>query len=194
MLSPKQPGVQEFLQSCFMWLSLNNTSSSFQKGQEGREKFGFQVQRLNPNSSTTNREKRKTKNYMMLKHKARGKLKRSFKEKQVQGNYVIITWSTGALLSSYTNRICTTDVKIVSTVIYIKNLGLSHLAGSRETDIWQLRHAQKNGIPIGNKYTVSRTVTIDLMIVVAVKSKRSRLYGVSYTYIITDCCVHLNIS
>lgn len=53
------------------------------KGQEGREKFGFQVRRLNPNSSKTNREKRKTKNYMMLKHKARGKLKRSFKEKQI---------------------------------------------------------------------------------------------------------------
>jgi hypothetical protein len=116
----------EFLQPCFMWLSLNNASSSFQKGQEGREKFGFQVRRLNPNSSKTNREKRKTKNYMMLKHKARGKLKRSFKEKQVQGNYVIIILSTGALFSSYTYRIFTwLYVEIDSTLISIKNLGLS---------------------------------------------------------------------
>ena len=116
----------EFLQSCFMWLSLNNAWSSFQKGQEGREKFGFQVRRLNPNSSKTNREKRKTKNYMMLKHKARGKVKRSFKEKQVQGNYVTIILSTRALFSSYTYHIFTwLYVEIVSTLISIKNLGLS---------------------------------------------------------------------
>ena len=44
---------------------------------------------------------------MMLKHKARGKLKRSFKEKQVQGNYVIIILCTGALFSSYTYHIFT---------------------------------------------------------------------------------------
>lgn len=56
---------------------------SVKRGQDGREKFGFQDRRLNPHSSKTNREKRKTKNYMMLKHKARGKLKRSFKEKQI---------------------------------------------------------------------------------------------------------------
>ena len=116
----------EFLQSCLMWLSQNNASSLFQKGQEGREKFGFQVRRLNPNSSKTNREKRKTKNYMMLKHKARGKLKRSFKEKQVQGNSVTILLSTGALFSSYTYHIFTwLYVEIVSTLITIKNLGLS---------------------------------------------------------------------
>jgi len=116
----------EFLQSCFMWLSLNSAASSFQKGQEGREKFGFQVRRLNPNSSKTNREKRKTKNYMMLKHKARGKLKRSFKEKQVQGNYVIVILITGALFSSYTYHIFTWPyIEIFSTLISIKNLGLS---------------------------------------------------------------------
>ncbi|PNF39265.1 SDA1-like protein [Cryptotermes secundus] len=56
---------------------------SVKRGQVGREKFGFQDRRLNAHSSKTNREKRKTKNYMMLKHKARGKLKRSFKEKQI---------------------------------------------------------------------------------------------------------------
>jgi hypothetical protein len=68
----------------FVVMSLHNASSVFQRGQDGREKFGFQDRRLNPHSSKTNREKRKTKNYMMLKHKARGKLKRSFKEKQVR--------------------------------------------------------------------------------------------------------------
>jgi len=51
----------------------------------------------------------------------------------------------------------------------------------------------KNGIPIGNKFTLSKTVTIEFMIVVTVKSKRSRFYVVSYIYI-TDYCVHLNIS
>jgi protein SDA1 len=56
---------------------------SFQKGQEGREKFGYKVGRLNPLASTTNREKRKNKNFMMLRHKARSKVKRSFKDKQV---------------------------------------------------------------------------------------------------------------
>jgi len=51
----------------------------------------------------------------------------------------------------------------------------------------------KNGIPIGNEFTVFKTVTIEFMIVVTVKSKRSGLNVVSYTYIITDYCVHLNI-
>ena len=63
---------------------------------------------------------------MMLKHKARGKLKRSFKEKQVQRNYVIIVLSTGALFISYTYHIFTwLYIEIVSTLISIKNLGLS---------------------------------------------------------------------
>jgi len=52
----------------------------------------------------------------------------------------------------------------------------------------------KNGIPIGNEFTVSKTVTIEFMIVVTVKFKRRGLNVVSYTCIITDYCVHLNIS
>jgi hypothetical protein len=52
----------------------------------------------------------------------------------------------------------------------------------------------KNGIRIGNEFTVSKTVTIDFMIVVTVRSKRSGVDVVSYTYIVTDYCVHLNIS
>ncbi|CAB0003666.1 unnamed protein product [Nesidiocoris tenuis] len=51
--------------------------------QEGREKFGYKGGRQNPFASTTNREKKKTKNFMMIRHKARSKVKRSFKSKQI---------------------------------------------------------------------------------------------------------------
>ncbi|KAK3913405.1 Protein SDA1-like protein [Frankliniella fusca] len=56
---------------------------SIKKGHEGREKFGYKGGRVNPLASTTHREKRKKKNFMMLKHKVRGKTKRSFKDKQI---------------------------------------------------------------------------------------------------------------
>ncbi|XP_046669883.1 protein SDA1 homolog isoform X2 [Homalodisca vitripennis] len=63
---------------------------SVKKGQEGREKFGYKDGRLNPFSSKTNREKKKNKNFMMIKHKVRGKTKRSFKDKQIAlRNYLI---------------------------------------------------------------------------------------------------------
>ena len=61
-----------------------------QAGREGREKFGRREKRANPNASSTNKEKRKTKNFMMLRHKVRKvKGKRSFHEKQVR--YLFIT-------------------------------------------------------------------------------------------------------
>lgn len=64
-------------------LCLNSRLFNYlQKGQEGREKFGYKDGRQNPFSSKTNREKRKNKNFMMIKHKVRGKSKRSFKDKQ----------------------------------------------------------------------------------------------------------------
>nr|XP_018913921.1 PREDICTED: protein SDA1 homolog isoform X1 [Bemisia tabaci] len=53
------------------------------KGREGREKFGWKDNRKNPFSSKTNREKKKNKNFMMLKHKVGQKIKRSFKDKQI---------------------------------------------------------------------------------------------------------------
>jgi len=53
------------------------------RGQVDREKFGYKDGRMNIHCSKTNREKRKTKNFLMLKHKARGKVKRSFKDKQI---------------------------------------------------------------------------------------------------------------
>ncbi|KAF4526969.1 hypothetical protein B566_EDAN015795 [Ephemera danica] len=56
--------------------------AAVKKGQEGREKFGFQDRRLDPHSSKTNKEKKKKKAFAMVKHKMRGKIKRSFKDKQ----------------------------------------------------------------------------------------------------------------
>ncbi|XP_014249063.1 protein SDA1 homolog [Cimex lectularius] len=64
--------------------------NSIRKGQEGREKFGYKDGRQNPFASTTNNEKRKKKNFMMIRHKARSKIKRSFKDKQIAlRNYLI---------------------------------------------------------------------------------------------------------
>lgn len=60
------------------------------KGREERDKFGYKDRRKNVHCSKTNREKRKTKNYQMVKHKAKGKVKRSFKDKQIAfRNYLI---------------------------------------------------------------------------------------------------------
>ncbi|KAL3311580.1 Protein SDA1 [Cichlidogyrus casuarinus] len=55
-----------------------------EEGRKDRDKYGFKVSRLNPHASTTNREKRKTKSFGMVKHKAKQKVKRSFKEKQIR--------------------------------------------------------------------------------------------------------------
>ncbi|XP_017757293.1 PREDICTED: protein SDA1 homolog isoform X2 [Eufriesea mexicana] len=56
---------------------------SVKKGQKERERFGYKDRRQNPLCSKTNREKKKTKTFQMLKHKVKGKVKRSFKEKQI---------------------------------------------------------------------------------------------------------------
>lgn len=53
-------------------------------GREGREKFGVKKGRMNPQASTTNREKVKGKTFMMLKHKVAGKQKQSFRTKQMK--------------------------------------------------------------------------------------------------------------
>ncbi|XP_023245371.1 protein SDA1 homolog isoform X2 [Copidosoma floridanum] len=57
--------------------------ASVKKGQEERDKFGYKDGRQNPLCSRTNRERSKNKNYMMIKHKVRSKVKRSFKDKQI---------------------------------------------------------------------------------------------------------------
>lgn len=56
---------------------------SVQKGQEQRDKFGFKDRRQNAMCSRTNREKRKGKAFQMLKQKLKGKVKRSFRDKQI---------------------------------------------------------------------------------------------------------------
>ncbi|XP_011636691.1 protein SDA1 homolog [Pogonomyrmex barbatus] len=56
---------------------------SVKKGQKERDKFGFKNRRQNPLCSTTNREKKKTKAFGMLKHKLKAKVKRSFRDKQI---------------------------------------------------------------------------------------------------------------
>lgn len=53
-----------------------------QAGRKDRERFGWKDGRVNENCSKTNREKRKNKNFGMLRHKARSKVKKSFKDKQ----------------------------------------------------------------------------------------------------------------
>jgi len=55
---------------------------SVKKGQEGREKFGRKKGRMNPFASTTNKEKRKSKNFLMLKPKLKRKGKSSIQERQ----------------------------------------------------------------------------------------------------------------
>merc|ERR1719341_443600 len=55
---------------------------SVMAGREGREKFGSKKAKLNPQSSSTNKQKLKTKAFAMIKHNVRGKQKQSFTTKQ----------------------------------------------------------------------------------------------------------------
>ena len=52
------------------------------EGREGREKFGSSKGKINPMSSTTNKQKLKNKNFMMVKNKFKAKAKKSFVQKQ----------------------------------------------------------------------------------------------------------------
>jgi len=59
--------------------------ASVLEGREGREKFGRPQKRQNPHASTTNVEKGKKKNFMMMRHKTKGNSRRrSFKERQLK--------------------------------------------------------------------------------------------------------------
>lgn len=53
------------------------------EGRKDRERFGWKDNRQNEHCSRTNRERKKKKNYQMIKHKVKGKIKRSFKDKQI---------------------------------------------------------------------------------------------------------------
>ncbi|XP_015108710.1 protein SDA1 homolog [Diachasma alloeum] len=61
----------------------NARVESVKKGRDDREKFGYKDGRQNPLCSKTNREKKKTKAFQMIKHKIKSKTKRSFKDKQI---------------------------------------------------------------------------------------------------------------
>ncbi|XP_067663845.1 protein SDA1 homolog isoform X1 [Haliotis asinina] len=52
-------------------------------GREDRGKFGHGREKMNPDASTTNKQKKKSKPFMMVKHKMQKKVKRSFKDKQI---------------------------------------------------------------------------------------------------------------
>ncbi|XP_017147528.1 protein SDA1 homolog [Drosophila miranda] len=54
-----------------------------QAGRQDRERFGWKDGRVNEHCSKTNSEKRKTKNFGMMRHKARSKVKKSFRDKQL---------------------------------------------------------------------------------------------------------------
>jgi len=51
-------------------------------GREDREKFGQRKGKMSEHASTTNKDKAKKKNFMMMKHKLRRKVKKSFVDKQ----------------------------------------------------------------------------------------------------------------
>lgn len=53
-------------------------------GREGRDKYGKARAKLNPHASTTNKQKTRGKNFMMMKHKVKGKQKVSFRDKQMK--------------------------------------------------------------------------------------------------------------
>jgi protein SDA1 len=52
------------------------------EGRQGREKFGRRKAKMNPFSSTREKEKRKKKAFPMIKYKVKGKKKKSFQDKQ----------------------------------------------------------------------------------------------------------------
>ncbi|XP_033253715.1 protein SDA1 homolog [Drosophila miranda] len=54
-----------------------------QAGRQDRERFGWKDGRVNEHCSKTNSENRKTKNFGMMRHKARSKVKKSFRDKQL---------------------------------------------------------------------------------------------------------------
>ncbi|OQR68109.1 protein SDA1-like [Tropilaelaps mercedesae] len=57
--------------------------ASIQAGREDREKYGGYKQKKAQYASLTNKQKRKTKTYNMIKHKVGSKVKRSFRDKQL---------------------------------------------------------------------------------------------------------------
>ncbi|XP_041359788.1 protein SDA1 homolog [Gigantopelta aegis] len=57
--------------------------ATIMEGRKGREKFAHGRQKMNPNASTTNKQKTRNKPFMMVKQKMKSKGKRSFRDKQI---------------------------------------------------------------------------------------------------------------
>jgi protein SDA1 len=58
--------------------------STVLEGREGRDKFGKKREKMNPFSSTRQKEKNKNKAFSMIKYKVKGKKKESFEKKQAR--------------------------------------------------------------------------------------------------------------
>ena len=63
------------------------------EGREGREKFGRRKAKMNPFSSTKEKEKRKKKAFPMIKYKVKGKKKKSFQDKQQRLRHALLKQS-----------------------------------------------------------------------------------------------------
>uniref|UniRef100_A0A182IJL2 Protein SDA1 homolog n=1 Tax=Anopheles atroparvus TaxID=41427 RepID=A0A182IJL2_ANOAO len=96
---------------------------SMQKGREGREKFGFKDNRLNPHCSTTNREKRKNKNFSMIRHKARGSEQRFFPNRHMRKGKAM--FSTKLML--FTLACCSLLVVQCDAEPYYANMPVSNI-------------------------------------------------------------------
>ncbi|XP_074650192.1 uncharacterized protein LOC141905265, partial [Tubulanus polymorphus] len=59
-------------------------------GRNDRQQYAYKVQRMNEHASTTNSEKRKSKPFMMVKHKVLRKQKRSFRDKQLALKHTLL--------------------------------------------------------------------------------------------------------
>lgn len=96
-----------------------------QEGRMDREKPTRKPKRQNPFASTTNREKTKSKNFMMLKQKAKGKAKRSFKDKQV--NCLLFVHLFHKKKSNYNNPfyIFFLQIALRNSLLKQKKMGLS---------------------------------------------------------------------
>ncbi|XP_059618258.1 protein SDA1 homolog [Phlebotomus argentipes] len=57
--------------------------ATVEAGRVDRVKYGYRDNRKNIHCSRTNREKKKNKNFLMMRHKARSKVKKSFRDKQL---------------------------------------------------------------------------------------------------------------
>ena len=83
--------------------------AAIMKGREGREKFGSGRQKLNEFASTTNKQKAKKKNFSMMKHKIKKKVKRSFRH-TIIFNLVCLLVITSALSKQNNRLLSQTDI------------------------------------------------------------------------------------